>query len=83
MICLNDQLRSDILDRLHAFWANIFTNKLPKNRNEIILCTNASSDTLFYKQPFDDKKMHNPNFNNGDVMTLFRNISKNINYVKF
>lgn len=77
MICLSEELRKSILERLGKNWSHIITTKLPKNRNEIVLCTNASPDTLFYKQPYDDKKNHNPNITNGTVMNQFKDITKN------
>jgi hypothetical protein len=85
MVCLKEAMRQSILHRLHGLWANIFANKVPKYRNEILLCTNSTAESLFYKQPFDSKKsgQHNLNTTNGDVMTQFQEFYKSVKEIKF
>jgi hypothetical protein len=85
MICLNEELRGSILERLHARWPRVLANRVPKYRNEMLLCTSQTADSLFYKQPFDYGKksggQHNLNTMNGDVMTQFQEFYKNIKEV--
>jgi hypothetical protein len=76
MICLSELLRQSILERLSSLWKNVYGNKLPKNRNELILCTDQYHDALFYSNT--DKKNHNLFSADGDVMNQFQEISKNI-----
>lgn len=75
MICLSDSLKKSIIEKLNSFWPHIFSNKLPKNRNEILFCTSQDQDSIFAKKPFNDK---NENLNNkdGNAMSLLSEISK-------
>ena len=80
LICLSQQLRASILERLKTLYIHVFVNQLPKNRNEIIFCTNISPEALFYKQPFEIAKCKNHNhlINSGDVMHMFQSITNNM-----
>ena len=52
MICNDKQLRKTLLEKVQRVWPNIQINKLPKNRNEILFCSEKKSTDLYIKNPF-------------------------------
>lgn len=56
MICNDKQLRKTLLEKLQRTWPNIQVNKLPKNRNEILFCSEKKSVELYAKSPFAQPK---------------------------
>lgn len=75
MLCLNDTLRKSILQKLNSKWTHLFSNKLPKNRNEILFCSDLDRNALFLPKPFTENN-YNLNNNNGTAMALLNDISK-------
>jgi hypothetical protein len=75
LICLNETLKNEILNRIKLNWKNLFVNKLPKNRNEILFCCNQEYEEMFVKNAFNEKN-ENPNNKDGHSMNLFSEISK-------
>lgn len=80
LLCLSESLKTDILNRLKGIWSNVYTNKLPKNRNEIVFCTDQDTDALFLKSPFKSttEKNLNPHFSDANSMDFLNEISKNL-----
>lgn len=78
LLCLRDTLKAEIFARLNSVWKNIFVNKLPKNRNEIVFCSDQEFDGLFFKNAFSpaEKKNLNPNRTDGSSMDFLSDIYK-------
>lgn len=77
VICRNDTLKVQILEKIKSLWPFLFINKLKKSRNEIVFGTN--NDLYFHKYDFDNdqqfKKFEESN------KTLFIEMANNL--IKF
>ena len=58
-------------------------NKLEKNRNEILFCSQQPKDQLFQKNAFKDKNdKNNNNSKNGDVMKMLEDVASHLKELK-
>ena len=55
MICNDSSLRDSTLHDLKSIWPHMLINKLEKNRNEILFCSQQPKDQLFQKNAIKDK----------------------------
>jgi len=83
LICLNDNLRTEILKKLRNNWKHVFANKLKKNRNEILFCSDQPNDQLFVKNAFQEKNNKNTKSENEETMKMFEQIHNNFKELKF
>ncbi len=82
LICLNENLRTEILSKLSKKWKHVFVNKLKKNRNEIIFCSDQPNEHLFVKNALQQKQNKQTGPENENVMKLFEQIQSNFKELK-
>jgi hypothetical protein len=82
LICLNENLRTEILAKLNKKWKHVFANKLKKNRNEILFCSDQSSDKLFVKNAFQQKHNQETQSEKENTMKLFDQLNSNFKEIK-
>lgn len=80
LLCLSDKIRKSVLEKLAPFWPHIFSNRLPKNRNEILFCSKMDKNSLFVKNPFNGKN-ENLNSNDGHSMCLLNEVARSFKEV--
>ena len=91
MICNDLTLRDATLRDLHSIWPHMLVNKLEKNRNEILFCSEQHRDQLFQKSAFKDKsdKNNNNSKNKGsdktsdEVMKMLEEVAGHLKELKF
>lgn len=77
LLCLSEQIRKSVIDKLALLWPHIFSNKLQKNRNEILFCSKLDRNSLFVKNPFNGKN-ENLNSNDGHSMSLLNEVARTL-----
>lgn len=80
LLCLSEQIRKTVIDKLALLWPHIFSNKLTKNRNEILFCSKLDRNSLFVKSPFNGKN-ENLNSSNGHSMCLLNEVARTLKEV--
>ena len=71
MICNDKSLRKTLLEKLQRTWPNIQVNKLPKNRNEILFCSDKKSTELYVKNPFNLPSTKNKDAASAPTISVF------------
>ncbi|CAF0861776.1 unnamed protein product [Brachionus calyciflorus] len=74
LLCLSETIRKSVLEKLGSFWPHLYSNKLPKNRNEILFCSNLDKNSLFLKNSFTEKN-DNLNSKDGHAMCLLNDVA--------
>ncbi|RNA39942.1 methyltransferase 13 isoform X2 [Brachionus plicatilis] len=80
LLCLSDKIRKSVLGKLALLWPHIFSNKLPKNRNEILFSSKMDRNSLFVKNAFNGKN-ENLNASDGHAMCLLNEVARTLKEV--
>jgi len=77
MICLKENVRQMICERVKSVWSEVLVNKLEKNRNEVLFCMNGERSDIFCADLYEKKTSKD-----GNSLLLLQEVSTKLKELK-